>query len=339
MSLKDILYTDRLPTTGDVEVFLWYRCGLDCDFCKQDHKDNTGMCINSLEKKEELLIDYFQNTKTERSITTILGGEIFGDFVHDKILDRMHNLFLNVNTEARFAKKHADFDVSTNLIFNKTERIDKFFSDLKLSDVRIKLCVSYDIAGRFTNDKQRELFMKNEKLLEKHISLTSFVLTKDTIVKILRGFDDPYFDYLYSKYPMSFSQYNDNEELFGQPEKTLKNRPNDLEFLNAIKILSDKYPKIQNLQQWEIQANKIVKSFNSCAPSKLVILPDNTNLSCTDNSSCGSGCLAMKLADKRDCLSCEYFGYCQVECFHTALKGTSQCVQKEIYDHLRETLP
>jgi len=339
--IKELVYNKREPSSSDIEVFLWYKCSLSCDFCKQPHKDTVGMTLKDLDIKKEKIIDFIKNMNTNESIVTILGGEIFDDSVSNELLDYVFQMFIEINQEAKNHSKVAHFDVSTNLIFANPYRVRDFFDKLYSKyHIYVKLCVSYDVSGRFRSSNHLDLFFHNQKILEKCIDLSSFVMTKTTVEMIIEGFMDPYFDYLYSKYTMSFSQYNDNEELFGQADRTLSLRPDEPEYLKAIKILASRYPKIYNIERLGVQARKEKKSFNPCGHSKLVILPDNTSRYCIENNSCNNGCLAKQIAEEKNCLSCEYFNYCQIECFHSVLdkriEKVKPCLQQAIYNYLKE---
>ena len=337
-TLLDTLYFNRLPITGDAEIFLWYACSLNCRFCNQPHKDTTGISIEDIDKKIKLVKEFYQKSSLTTFVTTFLGGETFDNCISQELLDHLCNRLIELYQFASSIGKQINYDNSTNLIFSDPYRVLDFYQRLKDEGIKVQLTISYDIADRNLTANQFDLFKKNELVLAPFVDLASFVMSKNTVQKIIEGFEDPYFDYLYEKYPVSFSIFNDNEARFGKRNVSAL-RPDEPELLKAIDILARKYPKVYAIQQWKEQALKRRKAYNSCSMDKIVIYPDGRTSKCTEDLKCAGGCLATRLADQRNCLCCEYFKFCSVECFHSTLddrvERVKPCLQKAIYDLLK----
>jgi len=335
--LKDMLYTKRLPTTGDIEVFAWYKCSLDCDFCKQPHSESIGLSKSSLAKKVKLIKRFIKGTPCDKYIITVLGGELFDNAVSAQALYSLLNSFSEINKYAKDLDKKVEIGLSSNLIFSDVERVKSFLYLMREGrKIHSQVCISYDIAGRNLTYEQLELFKKNEKVIEDYVDVWNFNLTRDTCLKFVNGFEDPYFDYLYNKYPVTPSIYYDYEETWKKPELTFRQRPDELDLLEAVKVIAEKYPRC--LSKWIKQAHKIGMSSLTCPKEKMTILPDNTVRYCLENNSCCNGKLMLQLAEEKNCLACPYLNHCQQDCLHTALdkriKQIDPCVQQQIYDHL-----
>lgn len=340
MNLKEILYTSRLPNTGDIEAFLWYKCNLNCRFCKQPHTSNDGLSIESLQEKCRVISKFVTTTTCPKYIVTILGGELFGDFVDDILITEMLLQFSSINNKAKLNNKHVEFGFSSNLIFNNVARVKTFLEILRnYYEVHSQFCISYDLIGRDLNKEQLELFKKNESELSEFIDVWNFNLTVDNCMALVNGYRDDYFEYLYETYPVTPSVYYDYEQTWGKPEETYSQRPSELLVLEAIKVLDKKYPR--SMSKWREQSHMIKKSSLTCPKQKITILPDNSIKYCLENNSCGNGDLMLKMAEQKGCLACKYLDYCQQDCMHAAIDNNIEqikpCLQQAIYDHLKET--
>lgn len=138
------------------EYLLWHNCQLSCKFCDEryEHQSSNRERIQSIRRiKEDIL-----NFKSVHNILFI-GGEIFANLTEElkkELLDLYKTAFNCKNVELVYT--------NTNLIYKP----DFLLSLLSVCDVkRLKLATSWDIEGRFINNRMKEQWESNMKLLRK----------------------------------------------------------------------------------------------------------------------------------------------------------------------------
>jgi radical SAM protein with 4Fe4S-binding SPASM domain len=310
--LAEILKS-KLPDASEIELHLFELCNLRCHFCGQDHEDRTG--FDRILDKVEPVQKFISNNFRKHHILNIMGGEIFNDELPDAILDQYKEFATRVNGSAQQQGHTCTFNWVTNLIFQKKERITRFFEDLDVLGIPSNISTSYDFTGRKNSLWSLDTFKTNLELFKSRIFTVGFVLTKPAIESLIAG-PDEFFDYLYANYPVYFDYY--------VPENGANVlMPTDQNILDAFLYVSRKYPKISPVRELlENSENKM-----TCySLNKLTLLPDGREVKCRylnykenqfnnpiDYQS-NENIIEAHLTENQ-CLSCEWFSRCGFRCF------------------------
>ena len=344
-NLFNHIYKDKLPKRLDLKVLLFYTCNMGCEFCIQDRESKIGMSPEEVISKADIAIESIDASKDDYVNMTVFGGEMFGDFVPDDVFDAYFIFFKKVNDACK--KKNMKLIITNfnNLYYRKAERVKNLLQKSQEEGIEIRFGISYDLLGRFSNPAQTKLFKENEKYLEDYIVKYNTILTKEAIQVLLRpeGINDPYFDYLYGKYEFGTRHYWKNDVIArGDVDHTAWQHASEQDIYDAYIYLFEHYPQgdfVQNFIEC-IKKERVIKS--DCPGDRNVVLPDNSTVYCINNPDCETGCVGMSYLDMRGCLSCEYFKYCRVDCFHEEqdpnIEKLDVCVYKQIYKEYERRL-
>lgn len=164
------------------EFLLWDNCNNNCKFCFQKKNPRLFSIQQQASIIEKVLQFLKDDNFEEQSHIMLAGGEIFDNAQRSFLIpffDKITNLIL---------EKHINLVyLNTNLIYNADSmkllmQCLDFFSKKNVLD-NLRFTTSYDINGRFKNDDDRLLFLKNIHTLKtKHQNLKIFVnmiLTND----------------------------------------------------------------------------------------------------------------------------------------------------------------
>lgn len=320
---------------AEVVVNLFDHCNMRCAFCPQDHESTVGASRSEIMSKVDGIVNWINsNNRSTYFKIHIMGGELFQDEWIEKKYLKIYKEFID---EIRFRvvlTKKVIFNFVTNLVFLKKYRVREFLlkNDLKIS-------VSYDLKGRFT-EEQKEIFKRNIEWFEDRIEMISLVATKQNIQALLNG-EDPYYDYLYSKFTMDWDAYLPSVKI---AEKMM---PKESEVLEFYKLLVDKYPKCLNVQHF---VNNSYENKMTCTRgNSYTVMYDNSNpAGCSgsvllregNTEDPGSTKILENFFDKYDCFKCEYFSRCPFTCFIKADYSKIEhdidgCVFKATFDHVK----
>lgn len=327
---------------GELIVTFFEHCNLSCQMCPQVHTSTTGMDtireqIHSIKKS---ILAIKKSGKVGLAIN-LMGGELLQDFISDEIFSDYSFVISEIRKYAQEINFPTTVDISTNLVFNKTERVKNF-----LDENNIKLNVSYDPIGRF-NVNTFLVYKKNIDLFKDYITKVSVVMTKPTLETFIRG-RQKYFEHLYNNFEIVFDHYS--PEIPGYKEiEDLKNGEDTVAKLTPSDVL---------LRDFYIF---MFKNWNKCTPfsdlsnkeqqpmfcmQTVTITPESSITSCetfeVNNDYKPVTVFFGKLESQRnkwmgdyDCLSCEHMQRCTMGCFSVHMKSNrtqQQCWLKEVYD-------
>ena len=323
---KDALSTVVAQKRGNNKEFFinfFERCNLACAFCWQDHSDWTG--INTIVSKADAVV-----AATNDSFyydVNVMGGELFMDELPDRIFEDYLEFCRRVDSQVA----QCSVNFVTNMVFEKTQRVVRFFERLEEEGLRFTVTTSYDPSGRF-NPKTLELFEQNLPYFSDWLSNISVVLTKPNMHYFMNK-TDPVFDRLYARYTMFFDYYS--------PEENYKKlQPTDELIADFFIWLNENYPEAQPIRDFRENSNN-----PATCRSSLVILPSGTMGSCrvlADTTKFKSDPdvkdniheMEARFIDHYDCLSCEFYSRCGLGCFlhhdHISLT-TKDCQFKRMF--------
>lgn len=173
------------------EFLLWENCRNHCSFCFQQEKNQ----LTDKEKYNSMIAVkcFLDNDQRyiKNSHILLVGGELFDS---PSIFNELKQFLLYVLDK----QLNDDIDllyINTNLIYKNIDCLMWFLSkieQLQLFD-RLKFTTSYDVAGRFANDKVKQLMLKNLNIITNQYSqlrvVVNTMLSKQLCEAIL---DDEY---------------------------------------------------------------------------------------------------------------------------------------------------
>lgn len=208
----------------DLIIQLFPHCNLNCDFCYQDKtvRKTKLEYIDLCTKK-------IQANKFKTASIEMWGGELFYDNSEEytsamiRFLEILNPHYLTLHT---------------NLVWNMESNL--LFQYMQLKDYNMMIQSSYDPLGRFKNDAQLQLFLRNlnyviNNLLSQNATIEiSTVLTSKLLTDTVNGNTDSTLDLLYNNpqvrlvFYLDYNGYKNNEG-------------------SLVPAFFEKYPKSQNV--------------------------------------------------------------------------------------------
>lgn len=339
----DLLYKNLLlrkhSNTIEIELHLFENCNLSCAFCSQDH-NAAGPNLQSLQQKLKLVKQFIDSkSKYPKFQVNLMGGEILQDSISDDWINYYIKFINEINSY--LVDKEVSFSITTNLIFNNTDRIINLIKELQ-QNVTFNINVSYDPAARGWSKLQlEEVYKPNIELFEQYIDSISITLHRITIEKLLRK-SDSYLNYLYSKFHLNFDWYVPDQKLMYHFIPTDDNCKDILRYLKIY------YPESSPVQEYLTQENNIIQC---CSEYRILISADNKFSNCqylsykqsdfnTKINPHSTTDLFKNFIKQQNCISCPYFNRCGLYCYVAAdFKGrkvNENCFLKEFFNELKE---
>lgn len=347
MSIYNHLLHVKHSDCIEVELHLTEKCNLSCAFCCQNHND-TAPNKDRLEKKLHILSSFFKKQELNSYQINLMGGELLLDTYDDSIFE-LYKWFIH-NINSMLEGKKVSFWITTNLIFNKKQRVSDFFSYLD-SKYNFKVSTSYDVKLRNWSEKQfKESFQTNLEYFEKYIENISIVLHKPTITHLI-SYGDPYLSALYKKFNLTFDWYVPKS----QATKRLNEKlcPSDSDCKEILFYLQDNYPESSPVKEYTKNENN---SLSCCSENRILIDAFNEISNCiylankynqsefkTTFNKYSIEPMFKSFINSKKCLSCEHFNKCGLVCFALAdYKFRAQdesCFMKDFFNELKNRQP
>lgn len=309
-------FTSRyLANNLDIEITPFTACNLNCPFC-----DNMFMHADYdpqwFEWSIESLAHLIPHSDAKSISVTIAGGEI----MHDRYFDyQLWDKWFG-NLVALLVDKQYTISVITNLI---THKIDQLI-DLQ-KKYKFTISSSFDLEGRFTKQKQVDLFLSNLQLLDNtNIDCELVMIAHKRNINALK---DPNhwlygtFLQLYKTHTIVIDQYNDRNKL---PDYNVS----DEQLVDFFKWILINFPNIHGFEKFY---NRSITKAGNCDKNTIDLLPFSVRWSCCDKKKQFS-----RLVDKFGCLTCPHIDYCVPDCPTDALKH-NVCINRLMYDYVETT--
>ncbi len=323
-----------------VTSFLFHTCNLNCDFCFLGKVNQvTNEYINH---GFDAFIPYIRNPEFNSVAFHISGGEVFADFIEDKYIDLYEKRLLEINNEAKLYNKNIDWRFLTNLIFKKTDRIDKLFKSLKDHGVNVVINTSFDFSCRFRNKENLRIFFENFKHYEDYIAACN-IMSSEAMYKCLlepglcndqeKAEVEMFYkihDYVSKHEKLKYVLQITGMVSFGD------------ENIDALTIHdSNKFKKMYYylLENYPFFFGNLLSPFVDDKQDKALFSLDETvdiNRSfkgspCAVNCDCEEE--VAKYIIKHDCLNCKYYTKCETACGLFSHDRFDECMRKLVIDY------
>lgn len=332
-SMLSQLLKSKVPNQSEIELHLFEFCNLRCHFCGQDHDDKTGM--HEIRSKIKRVTEFIAENPSKHHILNIMGGEIFNDQIEDSLFDEYLYFATEIHKFASQLGHSCQFNWVTNLVFTKTQRVEKLLRALQSQGIKTQLSTSYDFAGRKNKTWIADAFKTNLAHFKNDIYTIGFVLTRPAIQFLLESHDE-YFEELYQHYPLYFDFY--------VPENgAAVLMPSDDEILQAYTFIAKNYPNVSPVK--ELLTNEMNK-MTCYSLNKLTLLPNGREVKCryldykpgdfkTELDYSSNDNIIMSFIEENQCLSCEWYDRCGFRCFVQAdwakRQAASECIFKTFF--------
>ena len=171
------------------EFLIWDNCNNNCKFCFQ--RENPRLF--NKDKRKEILnetLNFIDSDKFEEgSHILVCGGEIFDKPLDFQALDDFFKQIVKRMNEGTIDLLY----INTNLIYKDLSGVNNLLKVIQENDLfdRLKFTTSYDLEGRFKNEEDRELMLRNllwvKQSYNKCQIVSNTILTKPTCKGIIEG--------------------------------------------------------------------------------------------------------------------------------------------------------
>jgi len=313
-------------------------------FCCQQHNDSFPS-KERLQGKLNILKDFILMQTSNVYKVNMMGGEIFSDEFPDDVFE-LYKWFL-IELDKLLESKKVQYGITTNLLFNKTERVLEFIKWIG-ANYDFSLATSYDPKLRSWSNFQRDfIFKPNVELFKPWLTSVSTVLHKLTINTLLKE-EDSYLTYLYNNFNLVFTWYVPKSQI--SEENNLKMIPSDNDCKSILFYLKNTYPNSEPIKQYIENENNTI---SCCSHNRLLIDAYNLTSNCLylapkynqnefksklDKDSISP--MFETFINKNKCITCPHLKKCGFVCFPLSdFKNREQntiCFMKEFFDDLRQ---
>ncbi len=336
-----------METKSEICIIPFYHCNLKCPFCYNLDKLDSNLSVDFQEILPKVLDD-IEKAPYNLVHLNIYGGEIFDDNLPDSCYDELSNFLLTIKEKSQ---KEIIFKFTTNLIHKHTKRWLTLFENL--GEDCVKITISYDLYGRFKDEKCFDIFKQNVEVYKQYIIIASLTNIKQNIEIFLNEPENPYVDYfkyLYENFKIRITDYVPNCINY----KSFV--PSDVEMFNFGKFLFQNYPKVDYIAKmkktlaFDLNNEKYnqMRTLTSCSkPVLAAYYPEGykSNNTCLF---CLTGYKYTKINKKQaiikrntslGCLFCKYYRTCYLVCPASFLfmeKKLSTCYLKTLLELIDE---
>lgn len=294
----------------EIEISLFYSCNLNCEFCLQAPFKSNLAIDHFPEDWLENIIERFKSAVPlygcKKLRISFYGGELFQDKFDDIHIQKYYTLIKTLNQYARENGYTIDYELVTNLVYRKIDRMIDFVQKCECS-----IATSFDFSGRFVKQYQFNLWKRNvQQLLDKNIFLGIIIVGhKQNLIGLHNDVYDISFFANTNNVIVDVAEYDD-------VSNNLNYKLTTDEFVEFVKLLKNKYPNI-NLS--------ILGNGARCGSRVLDISSHHTLL-----RRCDEVALTQLIIQKFNCLACPYKRQCVIVCPRKFLQNCF-CPNRELY--------
>lgn len=307
-------YDDTNNMRSQIMISLFGECNMKCDFCFQRHScyNDVKMTTNNINK----VLNDFENVIAAHNFAphisvSVIGGELFQSKFQRSYWKQLKNFFDSIKTILERRKISSTISVTTNAMFINDDVIG-IIKDLD------KVCLSYDLVGRFKSSNQLLLWHNNLNKLNEILDkkpIVEIISHKPNIESILN--DDPHWKSIYSANLVEFNFLENGKGTLWEVTEQ------DLFTLFAFCL--EHYPKIINVQY--LINRYLTKSKSRTCSHGIIITPQTIKMHCCNRHQCYQQTIINK-----QCLNCKHWHYCGQTCFRE-FSTNSECYIRNFFDY------
>lgn len=305
----------------DIGVMVWTKCNLNCTFCCLKPYKKFDFDPSRLRKYYNQITKIINQYKSRLQIINVQlqGGELFGDFVTDEALGNVGNFITQLTNYAMKVNIEIGFCAVSNLVYHNVDRVIAF-----CKKYNVQLDTSFDFEGRFTKQRQIDLWWNNlQKIKESGLNPSIAIIETKQAIEYVQN-KDPMFAKLYSNFVVKFEPYDDVNQL----PNSVVTPEHHAEF---IKYLILHYPKCEPASNYlHAWLTKTPYNEDQCDLIGIDCLPDQTWMGCCDKYHD-----VVAMMKFHQCISCEYFKICAIPCPHSN-NAKQFCYNKLIFDFIKQ---
>lgn len=323
----------------NIYIKLTNSCNLQCKHCFNEIMGNhNSMSNNTLNKTIDWLQKFKQNHLNDVINMSLHGGE--------PMLYNLDKILYLLNSTKNLKLKWC---ITTNLIYNLTEKHFEIFNKMQPFDNKPMIMTSYDFGDlRFQQENLRNLWKSNVKLIiSKNIDIQPIICISDYVVKNIKPIE--IFNLLQSLNikKFNFERITETGRASINNIKPL-NKDMDKWLLNAYKIYENTdliCPLFESINQ-SIKGIFLGCRARKCMERVITINPDGTIAGCPNIANMTYGnldgineckkCELIKLEQtkRNECLICQYYKYCNGDCFQLNWDTSGCSGLKSIYEYI-----
>lgn len=303
-------------TNREICFTLFGECNLKCAFCFVEDVRLDLYSRASLDYNLELLDEVMDKIEEKVVKIKIAGGELFMDKFDDQVFADYDDMMVRMLELGKKYDKVVKVGVTTNMIFKKVDRVIDF---IKRWDMPIR--GSFDLVGRFPNQKVVDLFMENMfKFKEAGIPIgVNFVASKpnmDAIKNRSQYIEE--FETLYENFDMRFEYYSPN----GVDQWEVSEE----EVYEWFVYMYEHYPKCSTISDMIDKRNRNYSGWREC-PQSIWITRMIVGECCDRETE------AKKFVENKGCFTCDYLPFCHGSCYRLFSDNTF-CFMRAFNEYL-----
>lgn len=158
-----------------IQYNLWSDCKNNCEFCF--NKDRTKN-VNKIENIKKIIELINLDEVKKYSKVSIIGGELFDSKFDEELKKYFYNLVDTIIKKENFKELY----IMTNLLYNMDLELNDFLKYIN-NRIKIVICTSYDLKGRFHTENHLKLFNKNFSYLKNKYNMHIEIILTDIFMK------------------------------------------------------------------------------------------------------------------------------------------------------------
>lgn len=349
----------RQPHYYELTCSLFTKCNLNCEFCSQEHAEDLDPAVVDdipLKALEYTRDDFHAYGNTLKKLEVrFWGGELFSDNIPMSYFN-LYNKFVD-NITMLFKQEYPDLEIefvtTTNGVLTKRDRLKAFLKRNNMS----RVSVSFDYLGRYRNDKEKQMALDTIKYLSDNGFRVNvgIILTKRSINYILEHPDE--FISLFTIYGTDTINFNfyianvgwevdmpSDDDLWSIYKFCLDHK------LFGVKTLYYLYTTILTKEYMakECECKFLPNFFKQGATKNCIecfsnlgnkLFYDTYSDEITEENV--SDVKASLGIEKRGCLMCKHYEYCQMPCWSSIIFKHFQptvCPLQRAYDYVTDDM-
>lgn len=318
----------------EVIISLFTDCNLRCDFCGDRYRQLEYFSRNALQKRLTNINEVINQIRPKYINFKIFGGELFQDKFEDDVFEQYDWFLTQLDLLCKRYNIQYHVSVSTNAVYHKVERVIDF-----INKWNIELRCSFDFVGRFTKNRQQQMFFTNvDKFKSAEIDTAVAMILTSQLINVIVDVNNNYhkeWDRIYSNYNIAIDYY-DPETLL--PEEGIVRRTS---------TINDKFAPSENqIKMWfkhcvvHYPRIALINAFVESYTNKVKIPHCMHGVSISSKiywECCDMAKVRKQFLHNKQCTICDHFSYCVGTC-NRLFYNTETCYISDVYDFIKHAI-